>query len=325
MENIDQLKYTIKIVIYFAVTVMFSCSDDNTHPYDQSDILASQDETGFVRLSKVESSEVNLNDFDNSSIDLQLEAYDSEEGDLLQDVEFTVEFIDNTPENGTNSIEAMPLAMFPASMWTRGDDILPTISTSFDIPTIVQILGISTADIYAADILRLEWTLNLTNGKSFNRHNQSNSLSSWPFYNAPALLDVSIVCSIPDDFATGSYYLLQTEWPYCPFFGCDNSNIFERDDVDITIGVSSDARIFEFNWIGFPSTMQFSLACGERTVVNAEAGANCGNGVFWVSDDESGYGKYDYLDDSVITLRFWGDYENDCGLRDIFELKLTKN
>ncbi len=313
----------IKVAIFLGV-VMFSCSDENSLPYDQSDILASQDETGFVRLNKIESSEVNLNDFDNSSIDLELEAFDSEEGDLLQDVEFTVEFIDNTPENGTNNIEAMPLATFPASMWSRGDDVLPTISTSFDIPTIVQILGISTADIYAGDVLRLEWTLNLTNGKSFNRHNQSNSLSGWPFYNAPSLLDIDMVCSIPDGFAIGSYYLQQTSGPSSAIFQ-DDFNIFERGDVDITIGASSDERIFQFNWRSFPSTMHFSPVCGEKTAVDAEAGANCGNGVFWVSDDESGYGKYDYLDDSVITLRFWDDYEDDCGLRDIFELKLTRN
>jgi hypothetical protein len=303
--------------------VMFSCSDDNTHPYDQSDILASQDVTGFVRLNKVESSEVNLNDFDNSSIDLQLEAFDSENGALLQDVEFTVAFIDNTPENGTNNIEAMPLAIFPASMWSRGDNVLPTITTSFDIPAIMQVLSISTADIYAGDVLRFEWTLNLTNGKSFNRHNQSGSLSSWPFYNAPSLVDIEVVCPIPDDFCLGSYHLEQTLGLPCEFWDCKDT--FEEGDVEIVIGATERDRKFNLNWIGFPSTMKFSLDCGEKTSVNAEAGANCGGGVYWISDDTSGFGSFESENDSIITLLFWDDKTGECGLTDIIELTLTRN
>jgi hypothetical protein len=304
--------------------VAFSCADDSTLPYDQEAILNNQG--AFVRLESVVSGEFDLNDIASSSFGVELEAWDAEGGNLLDNIELTVQFIDNTPGNGTNNVAAAALGSFPAASFTNDAETgLPNITLAVTANDAMTALGgLVNADLDGGDVFRFEWKLNLTNGKSFDRNNQSNSLSSWPFYNSPFLLDVGVVCLLPDGFATGSYAMTQTEGEVDVFFG--EPTAFYEGDVMLIEGASSTERLFDFSWISFGSTMGFNLVCGNTAVSSgANPGASCGGGIVWFTGDGSGSGTFDGSDDSVITLRFWDDYTGDCGLTAVTELTLTKN
>jgi len=283
------MKYINRIFSMMCIgAVIVSCTDESTMPYDQDAIIATGQTTGFVRLNDVVSGEFDLNNIAGSNMEIQLEEWDAKGGALLQDIVLTVEFRDNTPDNGTNNVAATTVGTFPAAQWTAaGEDNLPNITVSTTANDALAALGLTAADLDGGDVFRFEWTLNLTNGKSFNRTNASNSLASWDFYNAPFLLDVGVVCLLPDGFATGSYAMTQTEGEVDVFFG--EPTAFYEGDVDLIVGATSTERLFDFDWISFPSTMGFNLVCGKTEVSSgADPGASCGGGIVWFTGDGSG-------------------------------------
>lgn len=321
MNNI--MKYINKIIVLALVMVGFSCTDEDTFPYLYDDIISNQG--AFVRLDNVISGEVDLLDIPSSSISFEIEEWDVEDGALLQDITFTVEFIDNTPDNGTNNVAAVDLMTVPASSFTADAETgLPNYVLNMTAQEALNLLGLTSADLDGGDVMRYKWTLNLTNGKSFNSDNQSSSLPAWAFYNSPFLLDVGVVCLVSDGYAIGSYHMLQTAGGSDPFFG--DPHKFYEADVMLTEGATSTERLWGFSWISFPSTMGMNLVCGRTlTSTGQNPGASCGGNIDWFTGDGSGFGSFDPNDDSTITLRFWDDYENDCGLTDIVELTLTRN
>lgn len=308
------------LIIGFVIT---SCKDEDTFPYDQDEVLSNSG--AFVRVDNVISGEFDLNNFSSSSFQVELTEWDVEDGALLQNLVLTVEFVDNTPENGTNNVAATTIETYvPSDFSTDPETGLPNIIVNIPATDALNTVGLTESDLDGGDVFRFEWTLNLTNGKSFNRTNSSASFPSWPFYNSPFLLDVGVVCLLPDGFATGSYAMTQTEGNSDPFFG--EPTTFYEGDVTLAVGATSTERTFGFPWLGFPSTMAFNLVCGNTEVsANASAGASCGGGIVWFTGDGSGKGTFDPQDDGTITIRFWDDYTNDCGLTAITELTLIKN
>lgn len=317
MKNINRI-----LGLAFLSVLGFACTDEDTFPFDQDAII--NNNGAFVRLDEVIAGEFDLNDLSSSEMGVELEVYDIESGGLLRDVTFSVEFIDNSAGNGSNPVPAVELGTFPASSFTRDPETgLPNIVVGYTADETLAALGLTAADLDGGDVFRFEWTLNLTDGRSFNRNNQSGSLPAWDFYNSPFLLDVGVVCLLPDGFATGAYRVEQTEGPADPFFG--NPTTFYTVDTELTVGATSTERVFDMNWISFPSVMGVNLVCGRTSVSSsASPGASCGTTIVWITNDTSGPGAFDGADDSVMTMRFVDDFEGTCGITSIIELTLTK-
>lgn len=318
------MKFINKLSVFvMLILVTIACQDEDKLPYSIDEVIANQG--AFVRLDDVISGEFDLLNLAGSNFAVELEAWDAEQGTLLQSLDLTVEFVDNTPDNGTNPVAQTAVETFAASAFTNDAETgLPNITIQYTANEILSLMGLTAADLDGGDVFRFEWTLNLSNGKSFNRNNSSSSLPGWPFYNSPFLLDVGVVCLLTDGYAVGSYAMTQTEGLPDPFFG--NPTTFYEGDVELIVGATSTERLFDFEWLSFPSTMGFNLVCGNTEASSGQdPGASCGGQILWFTGDGSGKGSFDPLDDSVITLRFWDDYVNDCGLTAITELTLTRN
>ncbi|MFK7951662.1 MAG: hypothetical protein AB8B73_02355 [Ekhidna sp.] len=306
------MRYINKIIVLSLVMVMFSCTDEDTFPYQYDEIVANQG--AFVRLQQTVSAEVDISDIAGSSIAVDIQEWDVEDGGLLQDVVFTMEFIDNTPGNGTNNVAAVEVETVPAASFTADPETgLPNYSFSRTAPQAMALLGLTTADLDGGDVFRLEWTLNLTNGKSFNRNNQSSSLPAWDFYSSPFLVDATVICSVDPTFATGTYTLTQVT---AGAFG----GVFEADltvelalDPDVSTRRSFDAVYLpQFNIGNGPATFAFDLVCGRLVGVdNQGSGLQCSAGILFGPAETPG--SYDVSDDSVMTLTFNEDKTGDCG------------
>ena len=308
------------------IGIMASCTDEDTFPYDQDEILATQSETGFVRLTEVISGEVDLFNIPTAEVSFSLEAWTEDDANSLDRVEIFVSYIDNTPDNGDASAGPVAVATYPASAWTReGDDNLPNITITHDVSELLTLLGIDETQMDGGDSFEMTMEMVLTNGNRFTRDNASGSLPGWPFYNAPFFMTANVVCILEDGFATGSYHLLQTVGPSDPFFG--NPHTFYEGDVDIVEGTSSTNRTFSTVYLGFDQDMIFDLICG-RTVVPTELPTTlaCGGAdLVWGGTETSGNGAFDAADDSALTIRLEDDLLSSCGLEAVFELSLTKN
>ncbi|NQZ77074.1 MAG: hypothetical protein HRT61_13380, partial [Ekhidna sp.] len=199
--------------------------------------------------------------------------------------------------------------------WTADPDTgLPNITIDVTAPEALALLNLTTDDIDGGDTFRFEWTLNLTNGKSFNRNNSSSSLPSWAFYSAPFLLDVNVICSLPDGFALGSYTLTQD------VLGSFAGGTF--NDAPITVelveGATPTQRSFNAIYLEHfaigngANPFAFNLVCGRAIFVDQQAsGLRCGTAILLGPADNPG--SYDVADDGTITLTLKEDITSDCG------------
>ncbi|NQZ78068.1 MAG: hypothetical protein HRT61_18485, partial [Ekhidna sp.] len=216
---------------------------------------------------------------------------------------------------------------YEASEWTADPETgLPNITVGLTAPEALTLLNLTTDDIDGGDTFRFEWTLNLTNGKSFNRFNSSSSLPSWPFYDAPFLLDVNVICSVPDTYALGSYTLTQNTGGV---FGA----VFANSDivVELVPGETSTQRTFEAEYLQQfaigqgPNPFSFNLVCERAIFVNGQpTGLQCSSGLIFGAADNPG--SYDPSDDSVIQLTIKENTGSDCGGGPVdVSFTLTKN
>lgn len=295
----------------FLILTTIACQDEDKLPYSIDEVIGNQG--AFVRNISVSSGEFNLNDIPSSSFGIQLEAWDAQNGSLLQSLDVTVEFVDNTPDNGENPVDQTFIETFDASAFTIDSETgLPNIDLNYNAEDVLDILGLSNADLDGGDIFRFEWTLNLTNGKSFNRTNSSSSLPGWPFYNAPFLLDVSVICLVDETFATGTYVVSQqTDGLFGGVWG----------DDDITVEVTtvpdfSTRRQFEAVYLpqfaigNGPQPVQFDLVCGRTASVNEQpSGLQCTAGLRFGPADSPG----SFVTDEEIVLTIKENIDSDCG------------
>ncbi len=325
------MKYINKLILGLCfLAVVAACTDEDTFPYDQDEILATQEFTGHVRLSSVNSAQFDLFNIAGSSMGISLEEWDPNNGNNLENIVLTVEFVDNTPDNGNSSAAAVEVATYPAADWTRGgDDNLPQIDIEVPAADALSLLGLTTVDLDGGDFFRFEWTLNLTNGRSYNRNNMSSSLPGWPFYNSPFLLDVPIVCLFDQPtFAVGSYTLTQTaDGINGPSFGPAGEDVA----VTLALGENATTRVFEVTYLPYlnlgngPFEVPFDLICGKTiTGTVPSTGLGCGGVAiqFGAADDP---GAFDFDDDSVITITIKEDITGACGSAVDSQFTLTKN
>ena len=295
------MKYINRILVLVGFAALgFACEDEDTFPYDQDAII--NNNGAFVRLDAIAGAEYDLLDLSTGVLS-------------LESVDLTVEFIDNTPDNGDSSVPAVAVASFPASMWTRDATTgLPNLELSTTALTALDLLNLTAGDLDGGDVFRYEWTLNLTDGRSYNRNNQSSSLPAWDFYNSPFLADVSVVCLLESTFGTGSYVLSQqTDGLFGGVFEADLAIELVAVEGFTTRRQFSAVYLPQFSVGNGPDDVQFDLICGRVFgLAEQQSGLGCsGVNLTWGAADMPG--SFDGLDDSLITLRLKENINSACG------------
>lgn len=312
------MKHINKLLIGLFVLSFASCGDPDL-PYDEETM---QNTNGaFLRTIEIPSGIFDRNDIGSSEFQVILEEFDVQEGGLLESVTFYVTFIDNTPDNGTTTGAKMELDTYPASQFSNDPDTgLPRITVTYDADDIMNAFGFTLADIDGGDVFRFEWDLNLTDGRTYNRDNSSNSVEGETFYNSTFISDVSVVCLLDDGFAIGDYNLDQTQGSADPFFGAPTK--FEEGTVTLSEGSTPTRRIFDVNYISFALDLEIDLVCGKVVVPSQPAGVGCGGGIIWATGTTEG--SFDPSDDTTIIINLEDDVTDDCGLNEQMQLVLTR-
>ncbi|RMB62808.1 hypothetical protein EAX61_04305 [Dokdonia sinensis] len=257
-----------------------SCTEEEKFPLPFGEIGAEIPGTlpNGAFLKTIESSfTVDLFNLDGSTIDLLLEARDSDNGNLLQDVDVFVAFADLTldDDNGTPddpsddpnfSVSEVMLETIPGSAFTAGPDGFPRVSYNSSVTDAIDALSLDPNLINGADTFTYRFELNLTDGTSWSSTNSNPNIATELFFSSPFQYTTEVVCLFEaDDFFSGTYLMEELLRNDNPFQGGFGDHYPDAVLVDIT--ADGTQRFFDFTI--YPDSFVFAqqatinLICGK--------------------------------------------------------------
>lgn len=292
------------IFMAFLAALTTGCSDDDTLPLDVADL-----ETGaYLRTINIESGGFDFLNLDTSEFAVVVEAYDDNNGELVESVDVFVDYDDRTPEDGGNDVEETLLKTIPKSAFAAGEDGLPRTRISASSQETLSALGLSESDLAPGDRFNFRLALNLTTGQTFSAENTNANLSG-QFFRSPFRYRASVGCPLDDNQFSGEYQvtLIDGTGPFGPFAP-------EQFTANLS-PITGTQRRFEFSYLpgvgGFAETFELEFICTEAVVVKHTAGVGCGaGGIVWGPQGIST--AFDINDDSSFSLSF-SDFVEDGG------------
>ncbi len=148
----------------------------------------------YMRDINISSNTFSLSNLGNSYFEITIEEWDIEKGGLFDSYVYNVEFIDNTPSNGTVNPPIAVVKSIPKSAFTRTSDrgLLRT-TVNIKASEVMNALGLAVGDIAVGDQFRFIEDLHLTDGRIFNVYNTSPNIAGSAFFNAPMVHYVNVV------------------------------------------------------------------------------------------------------------------------------------
>ncbi len=189
----------MKKVIYKHLSVLLAfgltacASDDKV-----IDKIFNEVETGaFLRF--VETSGNSMNKADTSSSASVTFEFDGQDPSMMSSVDVGVSFTDNDSEDGVaESAGPVSLGTLSPSDFTTSDFGLPIASFEYTLAEALNALGLTADQINGGDIMTLELTVTLTDGRSFGPGTANGNVSALGgFYSSPYAYNSLIVCDFP--------------------------------------------------------------------------------------------------------------------------------
>lgn len=148
----------------------------------------------YMRDIKINSNTFSVSNFGNSFFEITIEEWDIKKGELFDSYVYNVEFIDNTPSNGTVNPTIAVVKTVPKSAFaTTSDRGLLRTTVKITASEVMSALGLAVGDIAVGDQFRFVEDLHLNDGRIFNVYNTSPSIAGSAFFNAPMVHYVNIV------------------------------------------------------------------------------------------------------------------------------------
>ncbi|WP_420320202.1 hypothetical protein [Flagellimonas sp.] len=183
------------------VALVASCSEDDKVTVGVQETVA---RGAVLRTISTESSSFNI--FDASAFwGVTIEEQDHEDGALLSSIDVFVNFVDNTPSNGTTATTETMIKTVSASEFTSGPNGLPRASISVTFAESTAALGLSDTDYDGGDQIAIRLLLKLTDGRTFTDVDATGNVSGGSFFSSPYTYRASLVC--PSDLAGAHPYV----------------------------------------------------------------------------------------------------------------------
>lgn len=267
--------FTLLILCFICIT---SCSDDEK----VIDII-NQNITrgGILRTLETHYAEFHPGDL-SSEFEIDIEEQDISNGELLDNVEVFLAFIDNTPENGILEAQEVKFRQLEKEEFETSSNNLPMTKIKVSFNDALNLLDLNEEQVLCKDQFTVRLQLNLVDGSSFTfGSNSSIVISSDTFFTSPFLYFVNVVEPIEEDLFTGIYNMEDivssariTEIPF--FYNQDFSVFFNVDEsydettlFEVEKGHSTNTRfITGYYNNGYPTVerarkFEFTIACDE--------------------------------------------------------------
>ncbi len=194
-----------KIYILLVLGVLgTSCSVDDPLTVEVQDTVG---RGAVIRTITIDPNAFLFNDTD-SQWTITMEEQDHEDGDLLQDVEVYVGFVDGTAANGTTTATETLLTTIPASAFSPGPNGLPRTTYSLSYGEALSTLGLAfdPSVVDGGDQIKIRLVINLTDGRSYTDTDLTGAVSGGSFFSSPLTYRINIVCP-PKAGATGTWVI----------------------------------------------------------------------------------------------------------------------
>jgi len=307
------------ITILFAGAALLATScDDGDAVVDQ--ITAETTRGAILRTVDLISNELPIGD-DTGNFSVELEIQDSEDGNLVDEVEVYVGFRDNTEDVGPGTdVDGTIFETIPSSEFTTGPFGLPRFTYTVPLTEMLTFVGRTEADITGGDQFTVRFELVLTDGRRFSFDDNTNTITG-SFFSSPFLYTPLVICPVPEDYFTGEYSITQNSGSG-PFGIGDG---FTQPSVMVT--ANGTARTIEFSYDpgGFDSgyAFTFDLVCGEiQNFSGAILSGSLGCDGSSIGQTAVGNIPYDLDDDSEFTILI-EDFNPDGGCGGTYEASLT--
>ena len=339
----------MKLLKYLTIVVLLvglaACSvNEENFPVNLDEVV--NNNGAYMRVLGVESAGFDILDLGNAAYIFTAELYDREEGDLVENVEF---FVDYTSSDGTRLEEVGPFKTYNRGDFTReGSRNLPRNTFTITIDEVLQATGLQQDDLLIGDRFRVRWAINLTDGRSFSVEDTGPDISGGSFFRSPYIASVNVVAAIPEDQFVGNYQFEQstqsgtTSEAFLAFgtsgWMFNGSQTFNSDvvvDPNNTLNgrVFSAAPFATFRGGPPPEDIPFVLALAnepENNTVTLSSsigtGVSCSAIGISYGAAASASGDFDVADDSSFTLVINENAAGDCGLEPVnIAFTVTKN
>lgn len=192
-------------LLILSYLLLIACSND-----DKTIEIVEQNITNGAILRTLETHYAEFHPGDLASrFEIDIEEQDEEYGELLDNVEVFLNFIDNTPENGITTVQESKYQQFEKDMFTISNNGLPTTKINISLNDALTFLNLTMDQITCKDQFTVRLKVNLTDERSFTFGNNSSIIiASQTFFRSPYLYFINVVDPIPEDAFIGLY---QTE------------------------------------------------------------------------------------------------------------------
>ena len=197
------MKNIFKLLLLSIIILPLSCHDsenivDGVLDYETGAVLR-----GIEVYTTEGQSLINSSD-DASAFVATIEEQDEMDGALLAEVRMYVDFLDFTPDNGDATSRALGAAWGPADFY-EGPHGLPRKDIVFTWGDMKAALGFGPSDATAGDLLKVNFELELTDGRIFGPSSAGPSILGG-FFSSPYTYNALLSCDpAPGDYLVKMY------------------------------------------------------------------------------------------------------------------------
>ncbi|REL29106.1 hypothetical protein DYD21_14710 [Rhodohalobacter sp. SW132] len=303
---------------------MISCD-----AFSDPDLPIPLDETmentgAFLRVLEVETAAFDILNLETAAYEFSAEYWDDEGQSLLDNVTFYASYqsVDGSVELDRASFKTVNFSEFSeheTSGW-------PSANFSLAIADINAALGIDAEDNSLGDRYQIDWTLNLTDGRSFTVDDMSPAVSGG-FFNSPSFANVDVSARIEPELFVGTYrFTQQNNGSLGPVFGVPNVYSGMEFEADLAVDPNNDfnGRVFEEAYLAAfgagAHSNQIIIRLAEDTDNNSvtlagsfNSGLSCGGPPLQIGPETQQLSQFDLEDDSEFTFALNDNTESACG------------
>ena len=122
------------------------------------------------------------------------ELQDAEAGGLFRDIEIYVDFVDNTPGDGTVEVDEVLFATLAASSFTPDVWGLPRLNYEAVYQDVLDALGLPFDTSYASDQINFRLVMNLTDGRTWTNTDLAGTVAGGSYFSSPLNYRANVVC-----------------------------------------------------------------------------------------------------------------------------------
>jgi len=257
------------IYIFLLGIIMSSCADENLGP------ILTFDKAGKGVYPKLVSQTPQLLDLANlgtAAYDYCVEFVDETDGSSAKLYEVEASFVDNNPDNGDKSADAIVIKSFTSDQFTTSANGNREVCVSITLSELLAAFGMTPEDLVANDNFAIRTFVSNVDGVRFGFANSDSDVSGSAF-GGHFNMNLTATCPMADNLFVGDYELT---------YELLDGNGFGESlrETTVTLSASSPTKrtfpaILLDAFGGFNVTVELEFVCDFVRVVPLDAGISC--------------------------------------------------